>query len=140
MTKAADEIKAILYNCKEHYPWLTESWLAGKVGMSPQALNWQLNKAKKFDQDLYDNVKAIFNDAGIIQGSKNECRILNALTLEFGSVICEEQSNLYKEVKRAIEDGIIIDNERQRLKIKLEDLKENIGNEFDRLESLINGK
>lgn len=137
MTKAADEIKAILYNCKENYGWLNESWLAGKLGMSPQALNFQLNKAKKFDQDLYDNIKLIFTQKGILNGTPDECVKLNTLTLELGASMGKSLGEFYSEVKKNISDGVLTEKERPRLKVKLADLKENFLSPIEELEKLL---
>lgn len=129
-----EEIKRILFDRK-----VAESWLADKLFISPQTLNYQLNTAKKFDIDLYRTIKSILKKEGVLNGSPDECQQLSRLALDFTAMIGNQLSTFTAEVSRDIHDEKLELKERVRLKVQIDNMRENITSQLDDLEKLIEG-
>lgn len=129
-----EEIKRILFDKN-----VSESWLAQKLHISPQTLNYQLNTAKKFDIDLYRSIKSIMKKEGVLNGFPDECKQLSRLALDFSAMIGNQLSIFGNEVIRAIDDEKLELKERVRLKVQIDNMRENLNNQLDELEKLIEG-
>lgn len=129
-----DEIKRILIEKK-----ISESWVAEKLYMSPQTLNYQLNSAKKFDIDLYRDIKSVLQKEGMINNPADECKQLSRLALDFTAMIGNQLSTFTAEVSRDIHDQKLEIKERVRLKVQIDNMRENINSQLDQLEKLIEG-
>jgi hypothetical protein len=132
---AQEEINQIIFQNKN----ITESWLADKLSITPQNLNYQLHMAKKFDNNLYKRIKLIFKKEGIILDPAEQCTQLSDRTLEFGALIGNQLSVMNNEVRKAVKNDNIEFNERVKLKIIFDDMRDNINQQLDELEKLIEG-
>lgn len=129
-----EEIKRYLFEKK-----IPETWLADKHFISPQTLNYQLNTAKKFDIDLYRSIKSILQKEGVLNNVADECQQLSRLALDFTAMIGNQLSTFTAEVSRDIHDHKLEIKERVRLKVQIDNMRENINSQLDQLEKLIEG-
>jgi hypothetical protein len=132
---AQEEINQIIFQNKN----ITESWLADKLSITPQNLNYQLHMAKKFDNNLYKRIQLIFKKEGIILDPAEQCTQLSDRTLEFGALIGNQLSVINNEVRKAVKNSNLEFNERVKLKIIFDDMRDNINQQLDELEKLIEG-
>lgn len=133
--RSQDKIKRILF---EH-PEIKECEVAWAVGLSPQTLNYQLNNAIKFDVELEENIYNYFKKKGIIKYQSGQCTMVNDLFLEFGSIHSQHYSMLSNEIRQAIKDNSLSDEEAERLLLKIKNLRINDNTNLDYLEDMVKG-
>lgn len=132
MNGLRDEILKLLYQFD-----IPQREVAAALGMSDQTFHYQLNHAKKLDENFEANVKRYLNKRNIVL--MDECGKLSNLTLEFTALIGHEVSILASTVAKDISDGRISHLEKEQLKKKIGDMRHNINAEIDKLEELANG-
>lgn len=110
--------------------------IADAVGLPEQVLSYQLNHAKRFDEELTKSISNYFNKIGI-HHSEGEVVMLNSLFLGLTSITTQCISVLTNEVKQSLTDDKIDDQERARLKNRISDMRENVNDALDKMEELI---
>lgn len=134
---AQEEINQIIFEANSRDKRVTECWLASRLGISPQNLNYLLHTAKRFDNDIYKRIKLIFQKEGIISRTSDQCNLLSDQTLEFGAMIGANLAVLNNQVRRAIKDMSLDMRERLRLKMIIEDLRTNLIDQLDELDKIV---
>ena len=119
---------------------IVESWIAEKLHISPQRLNYQLHGAKSISYEYYSRIKNILKDAGILTNTPDECKELTKLAFDFSQVIGSHLNLISKEIKKDIEDNVIDLDERMRLKYYIEDARKDITAKLDLLNELVDSK
>lgn len=130
-----EKIKRILF---EH-PEIKDKDVAFAVGLSQQTFSYQMNDAIKFDDELADNIEKYFYKKGIIKYQEGQCTMVNDLFLEFGAIHSQHFSILSNEIRAAIKDDYLSDEEADRLLKKIEDLRVNDNQKLDDLVRLVMG-
>ena len=75
--KLQEETIAIIEKAKRVSPEYNYSWFARKLGQTPQALDYNLHLATKFDYEIYEQVKNICIDQRIISPPSEAWKKLN---------------------------------------------------------------
>ncbi len=133
---AQQRIKRIILTYGKEYDF-HESDVAWAIGLSPQALNYQLNNAVKFDTKLEEAIDDFFRKKGIPTNDGEECEMLNDLFLEFNSMQAQQVSILSNQIRKSIKDKMLHDQERADLKLKVKQMRINFNSALDELEKII---
>jgi hypothetical protein len=117
---------------------LTVAWLAEQLGIYYQKADYLVNTKKTISQDEYDAVMDIFEKHGFLEPSGGLTGNIATLTIAANSILNSQLKKLNDCVTRAISDNKITYSERQLVDHQLNELRETINKEIDKLrDSLI---
>ena len=128
---AAEEINKIIFNSGTK-----ETWLAEKLHISPQSLNYKLHGAKIFDKDLFGDIMKIFKEHGIINNVEDECSELTTQILNFSSHTNDFLSMLQKQVTGIIKDDEFDHDEKIRFRFQIKEIRKDLNTQLDELDKL----
>jgi len=135
MKSAKTEILQILFiNDK------SKSWLANKLGISSQKLDYRLNRANDMPLELYQQIMKIFKKEGFITSDNDQCVHLLNQTLEIDALIGHSLTLLNSNVKAFTEDNILDFRERRKLLEIIDKIKSEFLEQIDEIEKVIEGR
>src|SRR5574338_1368380 len=108
--RAQEKINKIIF---DHC--LKESTIATALGITPQLINYQLHTAVNMDREIEKGIYIYFRSIGIVQYQDDECELINDHFLEFTSITTQQISILSNQIKKAVSDHDLNDDERLRL-------------------------
>lgn len=130
-----DQIKSILFvNDK------SKSWLAGKLNITPQKLDYILHNAKKISKSDYDSIMHIFKNAGFITSNSEQCNHLLGQTIEIDSLLGHALTILNGNIRQFTKDNVLDFNEKRRLLDIVTKIRTDFNNELDSIEMIIEGR
>ncbi len=130
--KAQDEIKAILFTHEK-----TKVWLAGKLHVTKQKLDYWLNDAKSMDVDTYNQIMSIFKHEKMICSADDKCDHIRTQTMEINSIIGSSLTMLNSTVKTVSSDNILDFKEKKLLSEMIAELRDNLNHELDKIAEMI---
>jgi len=132
---AQTEILQILFNNDK-----SKTWLSQKLGISPQNLDYKLNKASDLPLIFYNEIMAIFKKEGFITSAKDQCDYLLRQTITIDSMIGNMLSILNDTVERITEDHVLDFKEKMKLSELTDKIKMNFNNELEKIQNIIEGR
>lgn len=129
---AKDEVKSILINHKR-----TQTWLAEKLGIQKQTLNYMLNGSKGLDTETYKQIIKIFKREKMITSAGDKCDHIRTQTLEINAIIGSSLILLNNTVKKVSEDNILDFKEKKQLSEMIDELRESLNHELDKISEMI---
>jgi len=129
-----ERIKKILSNAGGRY---NETWLAKKLGTKQNTLNYNLNHAVRFPEQLKEDIYEIFLREGLIKNRDDECTQFNSLTLDVISNAAMDLNKLVTRTKAAINNNEIDERERKELISIIGDMKINLVKPLDDMLELL---
>lgn len=130
-----EEILQILFNEDK-----TKAWLADKLGIKKQSLQYQLTNSSNYPVELHNRIMNIFQKEGFITIKSEQCNFLVRQTLEINSLIGHSVSILNQTVKNFTKDNLLDFRERKDLGELIEKIRTETNNQLDEIEKIIEGK
>ncbi|HQI42413.1 MAG TPA: hypothetical protein PK665_15065 [Ignavibacteriaceae bacterium] len=131
---AQEKINQIIFDHK-----LKETDVARALGITPQNLHYQLHTATNLDREIEQGIFIYFRSVGIIQFTKDQCKLVTDNFLEFTALIHQQIAILSNTIRKSIVDEEINNEEGSRLLILSENLRKQLNNQIDELENHIRG-
>jgi len=133
--KAGETIKQILF--KNDKP---KSWLAGKLRISPQSLQYKLDNHSALSADLFEDIMQILRKEGFITSESEQCNYLVKQTLKTDALLSSTIEMLSETVKRFVDDTVLDFREKKELSILIDKTRTDLNQAFDDLELIIEGR
>ena len=130
-----EEIRQIMLKHGVSYAWIAE-----KLGTYYQKIQYYVEYSKRDDNRLYNAIMLLFEKAGYIIDSDTRCNELITVNFKTNSLIGEELKKLNDQVISDIKDGSFTPDERIRMRYRLEDIKKEFTQTFDKLIDLTKGE
>lgn len=130
-----EQILQILFNEDK-----TKAWLADKLGIKKQSLQYQLTNSSNYPVELHNRIMNIFQKEGFITIKSEQCNFLVRQTLEINSLIGHSVSILNQTVKNFTKDNLLDFRERKDLGELIEKIRTETNNQLDEIEKIIEGK
>lgn len=118
---------------------IKETDIARALSITPQNLSYQLHQSSNLDREYERGIYIYFRSMGIIQYQRDHCQMITDHFLEFTSIINQQISILSNTVRKALSDGTIGQDEKQRLLSLTKTLRAESNKELDELDSAIRG-
>ena len=112
---------------------ISYQWIAQKLGYSSQKVQYQLNVAKDIGFHDYVEYMRIFETNGFIKKSEERTSSLASTCFEVNSVIGMDLKQLNDTVMNDLADNKFSPDERIKLRVRLEDMKKQFGEVFEKL-------
>lgn len=119
---------------------ISYSWIADRLGTYYQKIQYYVELSKRDDNRLYNSIMLLFEKAGYITDSDTRCNELITVNFRTNSLIGEELKKLNDQVITDIKDGSFTPDERIRMRYRLEDIKKEFNQTFDKLINLTKGE
>lgn len=129
---AKDEVKSILINYRR-----TQTWLAEKLGIQKQTLNYMLNGSKGLDTETYKQIIKIFKREKMITSAGDKCDHIRNQTMEVNAILGSSLTLLNNTVKKVSEDNILDFKEKKQLSEMIDELRESLNHELDKISEMI---
>ena len=126
--RGQDEIKAIMLKHGISY-----SWIATKLQTYEQKIRYYVETSKKDDDQLYMAIMMLFENHGYAVPSELKCETLIELSLNANHEIGDQLKRLNSAFAKDIKDGRWTPDERLKMRVRLEDMKEETIHRFDQL-------
>lgn len=123
-----EEIKLIMLKHNLKY-----SWIAEQLGTYYQKIQYYIELSSGDNNTLYNQIMILFEKHGYISDSTSRCTNLIELNFKSNSKIGDELKKLNDQVLHDIRDGKFDADERIRMRYRLEDIKKEFNETFDRL-------
>ncbi len=133
--KAQTEIIQILFQNDK-----TKSWLANKLGISAQNLDYKLNRASDIPFELYNQIMKIFKKEGFIVSENDQCVHLLNQTVEIDALIGHSLTLLNGSVKSFTADNVLDFKEKQKLISIIEKMRNDFLEQLDEIEKIVEGR
>jgi Zn-dependent peptidase ImmA (M78 family) len=117
-----------------------KNWLADKLRISAQKIDYMLNKAKKISHEDYNQIMEIFKKEGFITSNSEQCNHLYDQTIEINSVIGHTLTILNGNVKKFTDDNVLDFREKRKLTDMIDKIRNEFNAELDSIESIIEGR
>ncbi len=134
MTEQVEIIRILFENDKP------KSWLANKLGISSQNLDYKLHNAKKIAVEDYNQIMKIFKKEGFITSNSEQCNHLLNQTLEIDALIGHTLTILNASVQKFTKDNVLDFREKKRLGNLIDQIRNDFNNELDHVEKIIEGR
>jgi len=132
--KAQEKIKQIIFDHN-----LKEVDIAHAIGITPQAIHYQLHQSQNFDREIEKGIYIYLRSKGIVEYQKGHCEIVTDNFLEFTSIIHHQISILANTIRRATANEDISKQEQDRLLNLIDTLLNNSVKQLDDLRISIMG-
>ena len=123
-----EEIKLIMVKHNLKY-----SWIAEQLGTYYQKIQYYIEFSSGDNNTLYNQIMTLFEKHGYISDSTSRCTSLIELNFKSNSKIGDELKKLNDQVLHDIKDGKFDADERIRMRYRLEDIKKEFNETFDKL-------
>ncbi len=133
--KEQDEIKRILFDNDR-----SKSWLAKKLGITAQSLQYKLDVAPDLSLEFYRQIMKIFKAEGFISSANEQCEYLIQQTLQIDSMIGNALTMLNRTVQKTTLDHVLDFNEKRKLFELIEKIKSDFEDELGKIENILKGK
>lgn len=132
--KAQDKIKQIIFDHN-----LKEVEIAHAIGITPQALHYQLHQSQNFDREIEKGIYIFLRSKGIVQYQKGHCEVVTENFLEFTTIIHHQIAILSNHIKRSIADDMISKDEQERLLKLVDTLTNDLLKQLNELKNSVMG-
>ncbi len=129
-----EEIKSIMLKNGISFAWISE-----RLGTYYQKIQYYVEHSKRDDNQLYSEIMLLFEKHGFVTDSSEKCATLIELNFRSNSKIGEELKKLNDQVLIDIQDGKFSPDERIRMRYRIEDIKKEFNDTFDKLLLLTHG-
>lgn len=133
-TTPQEEIRSIMLNNGLSYQWLAE-----RLGTYYQKIQYALETQKEINLSMYTAIMQLFEKHGYVKNSIEKCSDLISLSFAANSAIGGEIKKLNEQIAEDIKDGKFNPDERIKMRYRLEDIKKEFNETFDKLISLTYG-
>lgn len=130
-----EEIKLIMVKHNLSY-----AWIAREIGTYYQKVQYYVELSSGDNNILYNQIMTLFEKHSYIADSSDRCGTLIELNLKTNSKIGEELKKLNDQVLSDIKDGHFSADERIRMRYRLEDIRKEFNETFDKLIKLTYGE
>lgn len=118
----------------------SKSWLANKLSITPQKLDYRLSKAKKIAIEDYKEIMRIFKKEGFITSNSEQCTHLLNQTIEIDALLGHALTILNTNVKKFTSDNVLEYREKKRLSEVIDKIRNEFNDELDQIEEIIEGR
>jgi len=132
--KAQEKIKQIIFDHN-----LKEVDIAHAIGITPQAIHYQLHQSQNFDREIEKGIYIYLRSKGIIQYQKGHCEVVTENFLEFTTIIHHQIAILSNHIKRSISDDMISKDEQDRLLKLVDTLTNDLLKQLNELKNSVMG-
>ncbi len=134
MTEQNEILRILFVNDK------SKSWLANRLGISPQNLDYKLRNAKKLAVEDYNSIMKIFKNEGFITSNSEQCTHLLNQTVEIDGMMGHILSILNSSVQKFTADNVLEYREKKQLLEMISKMRNDFNNELDSIEKIIEGR
>lgn len=131
--EAQEKIKLILESCRKTHPYISQEWLADKLGMTRSTLNFQITLAANFSLGLYEEIIHVLRKEGVIKDPTEALRSLHNSLMEVQTSVFHQLELLTLSVKKVGHDGKYEDHERPLIKNEIESIRQAMNDLFDKM-------
>ncbi len=135
MTTPTEELRNIMLRNGIGY-----EWIADRIGTYYQKVQYYIESSKRDNNEMYTDIMILFEKHGFVSDSVSRCETLIELNFRSNSKIGSELKKLNDQVLDDIKDGKFSPDERIRMRYRIEDIKKEFNETFDKLIQLTYGE